>query len=694
MSAPIPVAEIPTTTRAHARGRWAWGIAAGSVCLTLVFVVYDLTLGNGWNDVLVAGTALLATIAFGLVGATIAARTGNAVGWALLVVIGAFAVAGSAQAYATYSLVTAASPLPLTTFAAWVGAMGFFLTIASLVAIPLLYPTGSPRWRWVWRVYLVAVAVVIGGFAILPQELGLLRDDMAGPQNPFAIEALKDAVGTIVGIAGTTILACAALAIASLIVRFRRSDGDERQQIRWLAYVGIAAAFGFVTMVALGALLGDPPPPGFPTIVSNVAFALFIWIVLLGIPAACGVAILRYHLYDLDIVVRKAVIFTLVTVTLVALYLGVLALATLGNVPRIAVGIVLLLVTFRPVRQAARSIADRAVYGRRASAYEVMTEFTGRVADTYATDDVLPRMARILAEGTGATSARVFLRLGGAQRPVAGWPADASPTGEEILTPVVHQGETLGALGVTMPPNDPWDASRARLVTDLASQAGLVLRNVRLIEELRASRQRLVAAQDEERRKLERNLHDGAQQQLVALGVKARLAQQLASRDPDKAEEMLGQIQTDTNEALEALRDLARGIYPPLLADQGLVAALEAQARKAALPTTVDGAGIGRYGQDVEAAVYFSCLEALQNVAKYAEASRATVALADGNGALTFSVTDDGAGFDAAATSYGTGLQGIEDRLAAIGGRLQVASAPGEGTTLTGQVPLPADGTR
>ena len=174
--------------------------------------------------------------------------------------------------------------------------------------------------------------------------------------------------------------------------------------------------------------------------------------------------------------------------------------------------------------------------------------------------------------------------------------------------------------------------------------------------------------------------------------MKARLAQQLAERDPAKVEEMLEQIQADTNDALENLRDLARGIYPPLLADQGLVAALEAQARKAAVPTTVEGAGLGRFGQDVEAAVYFSCLEALQNVAKYAEATRATIALTDGDGSLTFTVTDDGAGFDRSSTSYGTGLQGIADRLAALDGTLDVQSEPGSGTTLKGRLPAVASG--
>jgi signal transduction histidine kinase len=199
------------------------------------------------------------------------------------------------------------------------------------------------------------------------------------------------------------------------------------------------------------------------------------------------------------------------------------------------------------------------------------------------------------------------------------------------------------------------------------------------IDELRASRQRLVTAQDEGRRRIERNLHDGAQQQIVALTVKLRLLAQLVERDAEKAKSMASDLQSDANEALEQLRDLARGIYPPLLADQGLVAALEAQARKASVPTEVRSDGIGRYPQDAEAAVYFCVLEALNNVAKYAGATRAEVTLAQTNGQLSFAVIDDGQGFDLAETTYGTGVQGMADRLDAIGGSLQVISRKAKG---------------
>jgi signal transduction histidine kinase len=225
-----------------------------------------------------------------------------------------------------------------------------------------------------------------------------------------------------------------------------------------------------------------------------------------------------------------------------------------------------------------------------------------------------------------------------------------------------------------------------------------VFHNVRLTEELlerldelQRSRQRLVAAEDEERRRLERNIHDGAQQQLVALAVKARLARTLTQKDPEKSRTMISDLGAGLTTALEDLRDLARGIYPPLLADQGLEAALRAQARRAPIPVEVQTDGISRYSREAEAAVYFCTLEALQNVGKYAGASRAFVRLSQSDGHLTFEVDDDGAGFDPAKTSYGTGLQGMADRLAALGGELEVRSTPGGGTTVTGRLPVTAD---
>jgi signal transduction histidine kinase len=325
------------------------------------------------------------------------------------------------------------------------------------------------------------------------------------------------------------------------------------------------------------------------------------------------------------------------------------------------------------------------------------------MAGTYSVEDVLPRTARILGEATGAVRADVWLRVGAELHAMGSWPsvpdseriplADAEVPdvpGASRVAAVRHQGEVLGALSVQKSPSEPITPAEDKLLADVAGQAGLVLRNVRLIEDLRASRQRLVTAQDEERRKLERNIHDGAQQQLVALAVKTRLADSLIGRNEAKAHEVLAQVQTEAQEALENLRELARGIYPPLLADQGLAVALQAQVRRVPLPVMVEAEGISRYGEDAEAAVYFSVLEGLQNVAKYAGASHAVVRISHADRALSFEVADDGQGFDSGRTSYGTGLQGIADRLAALGGTLEVRSAPGAGTVLLGTVPVNA----
>jgi signal transduction histidine kinase len=482
------------------------------------------------------------------------------------------------------------------------------------------------------------------------------------------------------------------------VLRFRRSTGVERQQIKWvaLAIAFLASSFILSTIASAIGLNGDL----IDSVVSGIAF--------ITLPVAVAVAVLQYHLYDLDVVVKKALVAGALVLLVIAAYaavVGLLGVITSGNESSGSVFIVALLLglAFRPVTRFARRIADRVVYGRRATPYEVLTEFSERVGESYATEDVLGRMAQILGQATGAGSARVWLRLGAQLRPAASWPTDAEPAtvavvvnealptieGETVVE-VRDRGELLGALSVAMPPSDPMNPSKERLVRDLASQAGLVLRNVRLVEELRASQRRLVTAQDQERRRLERNIHDGAQQQLVALSVKTRLARDLTARDPADAAEMLTQIDAEIQTALGDLRDLARGIYPPLLIDEGLGAALDAQARRSLVPTTIRADGLGRYAPEVEAAVYFSCLEALQNVAKYAEANSATVILGQSNGHLTFEVVDDGRGFDPAAERTGTGLQGIADRLGALHGEVTIRSEPGAGTRVRGRIEVGA----
>jgi signal transduction histidine kinase len=539
----------------------------------------------------------------------------------------------------------------------------------------------SPRWRWVSRAS--TLAIVLAGVAL--------------PSDGSAAGDLQNVAG-LIGI--LLLLACIMASVASLFVRARRADADERHQLRWIALGGLTF-IGFYALAVVPGLFGLDRAKAVDDVFNTLAGVAYS-----AVPIGIGIAILKYRLYDIDIVIRKALVFASLAAFFTVVYVlvvgGVGAVMGSLSTPTLSfAAAALVAIGFQPALARARRFADRVVYGKRSTPYEVLAELGERLGETYAADDVLPRIARVLGEGVGADRADVLLLVEDDFRAVASWPeaapAAAAATGDADLTVEVrHQGELLGALAVSMPANDPMDPAKERLVTDLAAQAGLVLRNVRLTEELRAriddlqaAQKRLVAAQDDERRRLERNIHDGAQQQLVALTVKLRLADTLIERDPSRAREMLDQLRSDTNDALEDLRDLARGIYPPLLADKGLLSALEGQARKASFPVEVKSQGLDRYPQEIEAAAYFSCLEALQNVAKYAQASRAVVTLSDGHGRLRFEVADDGLGFDPSDVGYGTGLQGIADRLGALAGTLTVTSSVGNGTTVAGTIPVP-----
>jgi signal transduction histidine kinase len=569
--------------------------------------------------------------------------------------------------------------------------------LVSLLSTFLLFPDGHlPSRRWRPVAWLLIASGIVGLFNIAVVEQTTSIDVGISVENPFAVDALSTWTW-MAAVWGVLLAAATIPSLVSVVVRFRGSQGEERQQIRWLAWAAALFLISLVAVLVTAVLAG---PTG-SSVANDIAFFALIGSATVGLPLASAVAILRYRLYDLDLVVKKAAVYTIVAIVITVVYAVALAIAALSFLGSVA-AVVLFVLTFNPVRRRARRLADRIVYGQRATPFEVLSEFSERVGETYSIDEVLPRMAQLLAASTGASETRVWLRSDRRLSPVAHWPADLPAVqdlevaGADELPvvdgassfPVRHQGDLLGAITLRLPSNDPMDASKERLVNGLASQAGLALRNVRLVQDLRDSRRRIVAAQDERAKRLERNIHDGAQQQIVALAVKLRLTDTMMDRDAAAAHDLLGQLQTEANDALENLRDLARGIYPPLLADRGLTAALEGQARKSPLPVTLDADDVGRYTPEIEAAVYFCSLEALNNVAKYASASRVEVRLAQFDGHLTFEIHDDGTGFDTATAARGTGLQGMADRIEAIGGSLSVASEPGGGTTVSGRVPV------
>jgi signal transduction histidine kinase len=691
-----------------ARALWCLGVV-------LLAAVIWLTALNGLDeDPFVSFVAPLMTLGYLTVGSLIASRHRHSpIGWLFLTTALALIAAGFADNYVGAALTRGG--WPATRWLAWANNYLFVVAFAAIPMTLLLFPDGrlpSRRWRPVaWAMGTFPVIGMIG-YTVVP---GLVGGDSGKFQNPTGIEGAETLSSALLTVSAFGSILAALACVLALVLRFRRARGEERQQLRWLASAAGLCGFFLVLMFVAGIVwVGQD---GEDNVVANAAFVLLVLSMGVGIPVASGIAILKYRLYELDIVIKKAVVFGLLAAAISVVYVAVVIFIptlVLGagtdrsigyNVIQFA-AIALVALLINPVRTRARRMADRLVYGKRATPYEVLSEFSERLGGTYSTDDVLPRMVQLISAGTGARRSDAWLRVGDELRLEASWPAQDRPetkpmTGDELppfdgarAFPVTHQGELLGALTVSMPASDPLTPDQEKLLRDLAAQAGLVLRNVALtadlrarLEELRASRQRLVTAQDEERRRLERNIHDGAQQQLVAIGVKLGLARTLLDRDPAKVGEILEGLQGENQQALEDLRDLARGIYPPLLADKGLAAALQAQARKSPMSVEVEPDGVGRYSQEAEAAVYFCVLEALQNVAKYAQASRTVVRLATADGGLRFEVEDNGKGFDPERTPRGSGLTNMSDRLAAIGGDIEVQSRPGRGTVVAGRVP-------
>jgi signal transduction histidine kinase len=676
--------------------RLAWSLLVADLGLLVWSLILETGFAPGDEDIVFLYGGIGLVLGYGGVGALIASRhPRNAIGWLFCVIATVFAVLAFTDEFVTRGLFTGsmAFVLPLAWLQSW-------LPVLALEAIPLvllLFPDGRPpsrRWRTlVWAIGAFTSLAVLG-FILSPS--GLETPDRFNLENPTAIESLAPLAGVLLTVGGVGSLAAALAALTALVLRFRRSSGDERQQIRWLAYVGLAALVLMIGSFATGSNV----------VVNNTFFFLFFLVLALGIPAATGIAILKHRLYEMDLVIRRTLVFgalgAFITIVYVAVVVVIGTRATDSLVPSL-VATAIVAALFQPIRRRVTKLANRLVFGRRAEPYEVLARFSDRVGAAYAASDVLPRTARVIAEGTGAIRVEVWLGSGSTHL-AAAWPPDGeAASGAHVVRDVRHQEDRLGEIRVWVTPGQPLRPAEEKLLTDLASQTGLVVRNLTLNDELQRrvdelsvrarelqeSRMRIVQAHDAERRRLERNIHDGAQQHLVALAVKLRLAGATAARDPHTAADQLTELRDQTDLALTTLLDLASGIYPAVLEEQGIGAALTMQGRATGVPVSVDSDGVGRLPIEIEAAIYFVCLEAMQNAAKYARATRLRVRLARDDDGLSFDVEDDGIGFDAATTQSGTGLQNMRDRLAAFGGDVAITSTPGGGTTVSGRLRVP-----
>ncbi|MDQ3640175.1 MAG: histidine kinase [Actinomycetota bacterium] len=609
------------------------------------------------------------------------------------------------------------------TSAAWSGAAGEAASVARAMAVSLLPACALhvllslPRGRLGTRARRTGTALAYAVGAVVGSALWSARPEL--PAWPVLVEAT----------------ALAVTAVPAAHRRYQHTAGLERQRMQWLG-CAVAVLVGVAVMVtALRVLVGWPR--GAVPVVCAVSVL---------VPAAFAAGVSNRLVLRADRLLVTTVSLAGLSGVVVATYLVIVI--GLGRVPHDEERTLLLLsmaaaavaaTLYLPARERLSRFANSLVYGERQAPDELLRTFGSRLSRAIPLDELLLQLAESLRKtmnlvavevwtGNGGVLERAVslpeqgparLTLGAKEQPVVARAGVCGPAWLAVwlpsllegrddaplrMAPVTSSGELLGLIVVQRKAGgDPFTEEEERVLTELARQVALALHNVQLdsalqasldevrrhADELRASRARIVATSDEARRRIERDLHDGAQQHLVAMAVNLRLARDLTEDDPAEAGVMLDQLTAQLRETIQELRNLAHGIYPPLLVDAGLPEALRAAANRSPVTARVDADGVGRYAPEIEAAAYFCCLEALQNAGKHAGAgATVTIGMREQAGALLFDVADDGPGFDTTTRGLGQGFVNMADRLGAIGGRLRVESQPGAGTTISGTIPL------
>ena len=690
------------------RARLRIGVTFGAVSagLSVASMATLLILGD-WNFLVeISGTV------FGLMGAgfgvltivMIRSQPKNGAVWAIAWA-GVFAslyVAGAAGALLlardafpglTYEVFRELSPAQLPRPAAF--AIHFrFWTVYPAIWLPLtlgllLFPDGhppSPRWKWV------------GWWSVLAIALGAAAAALSG--NPWSTVPIRASESTVPGILGSLITAgfllaslSAVVSVVSLVVRYRRSSGVARSQIRWIALGG---AFLVAFIFVMPSFETEGPSSIGSELIGAAAISMLM--------ASYGIAITKYRLYNIDVVISRTATYGALAAFITGVYallvVGIGSLLGGGDEPNLVLSIAavaVVAVAFEPLRRRVQHWANVLVYGKRATPYEVLANATTRLADTSDPDQALTEITQLVADGTGASVVALWLTVGGVMHPRVSSPVgaieelvpvgaggDLSDVPGDRVVAVRHRGEVLGALSITKERGDSVTGADEKVLADVAAGAGVLLRNIGLNAELaeraaqlRVSRRRLVAAHDEERHRLERDLHDGAQQQVVALKVKLGIARTLAEREgAEQVAAMVASLSDTTQEAVDGMRAVAHGIYPPLLEAEGLEAALGAVKRSIPVPVTLEVMDLVRYARPVEESIYFAVLDTVTRAVDHG-ASSIVVSLGGNDGMVGFSIRHNGNIGD---------LTVVEDRIDALEGTVTVTVEP-SGSDIHAQVP-------
>jgi len=659
--------------------RAAWLLCTLSMVLVACAAVLALLNDTGVRTL----PFLVNVVGCAVVGGMVASRRpSNPVGWFFLGSALSFSTTVLTNEYATYGLLTAPGSLPLARAMvwpqSWLWAPGAVLILAF---VPLYFPDGrllSRHWRpVVW----FAVAFSVFGAALSAFEPGEIQD--SGFANPLGVEAQLPFAGLINVAVLPFWLGLLSVSGASLVIRFRRSVGVERQQIKWLAFAASAVPMWFLVSPAVEA-------------VSSIVFQVVEALVFMGIPISAGIAILKYRLYDIDLIINRALVYGALTVCVIGIY--VLLVGYMGALFRVddnllvslaATGVVA--VVFAPLRERLQRGVNRLMYGERDEPYAVLSRLGQRLKATSAPEAVLPAIVETVAGALRLPYAAIAVKQDDEFAPVTEY---GSPTpGEPLVLPLAYGTETIGRL-ILAPrtPGEPFDPADRRLLDDLARHAEAAVYAVRLTADLQHSRERLVNAREEERRRLRRDLHDGLGPRLATLTLKLDAARNLLGREPQAADALLVGLKGQTQAAIADIRRLVYGLRPPSLDELGLVSAVREQATSYSqngLSISVEAPSrLPPLPAAVEVAAYRIVQEALTNVVRHAQARTCSVRLTVDK-KLDLEISDDGIGL-AEDRRGGVGLISMRERAAELGGACTVERAsPTGGTRVLACLPLP-----
>ena len=629
--------------------------------------------------------------AFAVVGAVLVAkRAANVIGWilaALALMVGLFP---AGDAYAAYVMTTRSQPSALATFGAWIQSWYWLLLIGlMLVYLPLLFPDGRlPSRRW----FPVAL---LGGIGTLGAVvLGMLTDTLTGQEvdyridNPIGIEGLNHVEDLpVFGVLGLFLVAGMVGAVSSVFVRFYRSRGVERQQMKWFLYAA--------------ALILPGPALDY---VSGPASGLWFGLVLIALPTAIGLAVLRHRLYDIDLIINRTLVYVGLSISVVGLYvLVVIGLGTVlqarGNLLLSIFATGLVALAFAPLRERLQRGVNRLMYGERDDPYAVISRLGERLEGTLEQGAVLPAVVQTVCEALKLPHAAIALNENGERDGFTVAAAYGPPVDSPVRLPLVYRSEPVGELRLApRVGEESFSAADRRLLELLARQAGAAAHAVRLTSDLQRVRERLVGAREEERRRLRRDLHDGLGPQLSSQTLTIDAVRSLMRRDPDSAEALLLDLKTQAQDAISDIRRLVYELRPPALDDLGLVGALRASAAQCGqngLAVSIDVQGhLPPLPAAVEVAAYRIVREAITNVVRHAKARTCSVSLTtDGDeDTLRLEVRDDGRGIVEGSRGTGVGLISMRERAEELGGDFAVDALPGGGTIVRAGLPLAVEG--